>query len=125
LLTQPKPFLLIVDDDLSILNVFLRIFQRRGYNVATAKNGQEAIQKINSAKFDIALIDHGLPDMEGSDLFPIITKANPKTVKIMLTGKTSLEPTVTGVNAFIGKPVSPEKLLSIIETNLKNRDMES
>ena len=62
--------------------------------------------------------------MEGTALFPVIQKNSPKTVKIMLTGKTFLQDCVEGVDAFVGKPVNPEKLLSIIDTKVRMRDLE-
>lgn len=120
-----KPFLLIVDDDVSILNAFLRIFQRKGYNVTVANSGREAMEKLATGTFDVALIDFGLPDMEGAELFPVIQKVNPKTIKIMLTGQTHLEGTVTGADVFVGKPVNPEKLFSIIDSKLKEKNLES
>ncbi len=119
-----KPAILIVDDDLAILRTFRRIFERKGYSVAVAEKGSEAIEKLSICRFDVAVIDFGLPDMEGTQLFPLIEKSSPKTVKIMLTGKTQLQECVVGVDAFVGKPVNPDKLLSIIDTKVRLRDME-
>lgn len=122
---ERKPLLLIVDDDPSILRVFSKIFQRKGFLVSEAKNGAEAVKKLHANRYDVTLVDFGLPDIEGSELFPVIDKLCPNTIKIMLTGKTYLEGTVKGADVFVGKPVSPEKLLGIIDTKLKQRDMES
>jgi DNA-binding NtrC family response regulator len=119
-----KPAILLVDDDLSILHAFRRIFERKGYTVMVAEKGKDAIQQLNRNHFDVAVIDFGLPDMEGTKLFPIIEQSWPKTLKIMLTGKTHLANAVEGVDEFLGKPLNPEKLLSIIDTKLRNRNME-
>ncbi len=113
-----KPTILIVDDDKAILHVFSKIFQRNGYIVTVAEKGKEAIEKIKTSRYDVALIDLGLPDMEGDKLCPLITDASPKTVKIILTGKTDLQNSIEGADVFIGKPVNPEKLLNIINTKL-------
>lgn len=125
MLIDSKLSVLIVDDDTSILRVFTRIFQRKGYCVTTAERGWEAVEKINRVSFDVALVDLGLPDMEGSELFPLITNASPKTLKIMITGKTDRQDSLKGADVFVGKPVNPEKLLSIIDTELKNRNTEN
>jgi CheY-like chemotaxis protein len=125
LFIDSKPSILIIDDDLAILRVFTRIFQRNGYSVTVAAKGSEAIEKLSGAPFDVALIDFCLPDMEGTALFPLIQKASPKTVKIMLTGNASLIKCTEGVDALIGKPVTPEKLLSTINSKLKNLDIET
>ncbi len=62
--------------------------------------------------------------MEGTDLFPIIEESSPRTIKIMLTGNTQILKTLVGVDAFFGKPVSPEKLLSVIDSKLKDKAID-
>jgi DNA-binding response OmpR family regulator len=119
-----KPTILIVDDDVGILNVLGKIFQRKGYCVTVAERGREAIEKITVKQYDVALVDLVLPDMEGDKLFPLINKASPRTVKIMLTGRIERIGSVKGADVFVGKPVNPEKLLGMIDTRLKNRDSE-
>jgi DNA-binding NtrC family response regulator len=125
LITPSKPSILIIDDDLSILNTFNRIFQRNGFCVATAEKGQEAIDKLNNNCFDVALVDFCLPDMEGSDLLPHIQRTSPKAVRVLLTGKASLIEGVNGADALLSKPINPEKLLSIIESKLKALNIET
>ena len=122
--TTNKQSILIIDDDLSILHAFSRIFQRKGYTVTVAAKGSEAIQVLNHGSFDVALIDYRLPDMEGTELLPLIQNSSPTTVRIMLTGK-MIQETVVGADALVGKPINPDKLLSIIESKLRNRNMES
>jgi DNA-binding response OmpR family regulator len=119
-----KPSILIIDDDIAILHTFSRIFQRKGYCVTLAERGKDAIEKINSEHFDVALIDLGLPDMEGIELFPLIQSASPNTLKIMLTGKILLQDSIEGADALLRKPITPEKLLSVIDSKLKNRCIE-
>jgi DNA-binding NtrC family response regulator len=119
-----KPSILIIDDDTAILRVFTRIFQRNGYSVTTAAKGTEAIEKLNRGRFDVALIDFCLPDMEGTELFPLIQHISPATVKIMLTGKKFGQSSIEGADVLVGKPVNPENLLSIIDSQLKNRNIE-
>jgi two-component system, NtrC family, response regulator GlrR len=119
-----KPSILIVDDDKSILRVFTKIFQRKGYCVTVAEKGTEAAQKLSNNCYDVALIDLGLPDMEGKALFPLIKNSSPQTLRIMLTGKTWLQDSIEGADAFVGKPVNPEQLLSLIDAKLKNAESE-
>ena len=120
-----KPSILIVDDDTAILHIFTKIFERKGYKVTVAEKGKEAMEKLSINHYDVALIDFALPDMEGNKLFPLIKNASPKTLRIMLTGKTWLQGSIEGADVFVGKPINPEKLLSIIDTKLKNRDSET
>ncbi len=123
--TVLKPSILIVDDDQSILHVFTRIFQKKGYLVTVAEKGTEATEKLQKYTYDVALIDFCLPDMEGTALFPLIQGTSPKTLKIMITGKVLLNGATKGADALLGKPVNPEKLLSLIDSKLKNQNMET
>ncbi len=120
-----KPTILIIDDDQAILHTFERIFQKRGYSVTVAAKGAEAIERLNSSHYDVALIDLCLPDMEGTKLFPLIQSSSPSTVKIMLTGKAFGMGCIEGADALLGKPIQPDKLLSVIDNKLKNRNIET
>jgi CheY-like chemotaxis protein len=125
LFIDSKPSILIIDDDAAILNVFSRIFQKKGYSVTAVERGKEAIEKISSNHYDIALIDLVLPDMEGTELFPLIQNTSPNTLKIMLTGKTLWQTSIKGADALLRKPITPDKLLSLIDSKLKNRNIET
>ena len=124
LFIDSKPSILIIDDDAAILHVFSRIFQRKGYSVTAVERGKEAIEKISINRYDVALIDLCLPDMEGTELFPLIQNTSPDTLKIMLTGKDLLQNSIEGADALLRKPVFPDKLLSIIDSKLKDRNIE-
>jgi DNA-binding NtrC family response regulator len=119
-----KPSILIIDDDTTILRTLGRIFQRNGYDVMVAEKGEEAREKISSNHFDVALIDLCLPDMEGTELFPLIDGTSPSTLKIMLTGKALLQNSIEGADALLGKPITPDRLLSVIDSKLKERNLE-
>jgi DNA-binding response OmpR family regulator len=61
--------------------------------------------------------------MEGTELLPVIERTSPQTVKIMLSGNCLHG--VVGADALLGKPINPEKLLSIIESKLRDRNLET
>ncbi len=117
--------MLIIDDDRSIIRVFTRVLERKGYTVVAVESGKEAIEQIKNKCFDAALIDVNLPDMEGTELLPKIQEKSPKTVKIVFTGAPTGEFSETGKNVnmdvFLIKPVKPEILLSILDEKLKNK----
>jgi len=119
------PSILIVEDDVNIRGTLSTILQQKGYNTATARNGQEAIQKSKTKFFNMALLDIKLPDIEGTKLLTMMHENTPKMVKIMITGYPSLENAVEALNhgadAYIIKPVKPEKLLALIEKKLEEQ----
>jgi DNA-binding NtrC family response regulator len=114
-----------VEDDANIRETLSIILQQKGYKTDTAKNGQEAIQKSKAKFFNLALLDIKLPDMEGTKLLTTLHQDLPKMMKIMITGYPSLENAVEALNqgadAYIIKPVKPDKLLELIEEKLKKQ----
>ena len=113
---------LLVDDDRSILRTFARILQRAGFQTETAENGEEALKKIQTNSYDIALIDIVLGDSNGLDLLPKIKETSPNTIKIMITGADTNErrgeACKNGADAYLTKPVTPEELLNVFQENL-------
>lgn len=124
-MTKEKSSILIVDDDESILATLSAILEGQGYDIDTAKNGKEAIEKSKSRFFNLALLDIRLPDMEGTKLLTTMHDSMPKMVKIMLTGYPSLQNAIEALNlgadAYIIKPVDPEKLIKIIKEKLEKQ----
>ena len=121
-MTKNKASILIVEDDTNIRETLSSILQQNGYSTDTAENGHEAIQKSQTKFFNLALLDIKLPDMEGTKLLTKMHGNMPKMAKIMITGYPSLENAVEAVNlgadAYVIKPVKPEKLLLLIEEKL-------
>ena len=73
----------------------------------------------------MALLDIKLPDMEGTQLLAKLHENTPKMVKIMVTGYPSLENAMEALNqgadAYVTKPVKPEKLLALIKEKLEEQ----
>jgi two-component system response regulator RegA len=114
---------LVVDDDRTILRTFSRILQKAGFSTETADNGKEALEKIQTQNYDIALIDMILGvDSNGLDLLSKIEESSPNTVKIMITGADSAEKRSeackNGADAYLTKPVNPEILLAVFKEKL-------
>jgi DNA-binding response OmpR family regulator len=122
-MNKSKKSILVIDDDKSILRTFTRILQKADYRVEVAETGKEAIEKAEKTKYDLALVDVRLPDMDGTDLLIRLQELIPGTVKIVITGFPSLETGVkaldAGADAYLVKPVKPEDLLMLIEEKLK------
>lgn len=123
--TQKKD-ILIVDDDKSILNIFTRILQKQGYNMDTAETGQEAMEKLQNQRYDLALVDVKLPDTNGTDLIAKMHTGNPDTILIAVTGFPSLDDANRvidrGAAAYLVKPVKSEELIRIIAEKLNKQE---
>jgi len=123
---EPSRTILVVDDDKSILRTFTRILQKQDYKVDTAETGKEAIEKVESKHYDLALVDIKLPDTDGTELLARLKRQLQNTIKIMITGFPSIESGVKaldeGADAYLVKPVKPEDLLMLIKEKLKNKE---
>jgi len=117
---------LIVDDDAIIQESIKEILELEGYSVDTADNGREAMEKSSTHCYDLALLDIKLPDTEGTELLKAISEKSPEMVKIMITGYPTLQNAVeslnTGADAYIVKPVEPQRLLNIVKEKLMERE---
>jgi DNA-binding NtrC family response regulator len=122
------PRILVVDDDEYIRTVFKMNLEDRGYEVDSAANGQEALDKTNRRFYNIALIDIKLPDMEGTALLNTLNERLPKMKKIIVTGFPTIENAMKAVNegadGYILKPVKIEELFQIIEEHLSKQRQE-
>ena len=124
-MNEEKKSILIVEDDKAITKSLKEVLQLEGYSVDTAETGREAIEKSEAQFYNLALLDIKLPDMEGTKLLTTMHENTPKMVKIMITGYPSLENAVEALNhgadAYVVKPVKPEKLLALIEEKLEKQ----
>jgi len=120
-----KKSILIVEDDKAIIKSLKKVLQLEGYSVDTAETGRQAIEKSEAQFYNLVLLDIKLPDMEGTKLLTTMHETSPKMVKIMITGYPSLENAVEALNhgadAYVVKPVKPEKLLALIEEKLEKQ----
>jgi len=115
-----KKTILIVDDDTSILRSLSRVLEKNGYEVDTAETATEALDKLRSRRYDLAIIDVILPDMKGTDMLAKAKDELKTTVKFIITGYPSAEAGAKardyGAEAFILKPVKMDELLAVIHT---------
>ncbi len=117
--------ILVVDDDESIREVFKMNLETHGHIVETAATGKEAIDKISSEFYNLALIDIRLPDMDGIDILSAIEDTNPTLIKIIVTGfpskKNAIDAVNKGANGYLLKPVNMDKLLEVVEKHLEKQ----
>lgn len=116
--------ILIVDDDLESVKLVGLMLERRGYEIAAARSGAQALEKAQSENPDLVILDIMMPDMEGYEVCRRL-RANPATATlpvIMFTAKTTVDDKVAGFQAgaddYLTKPVHPEELASRVEAVL-------
>lgn len=114
--------ILVVDDSSNERNGLCRLLERAGYEVRSAANGMEALQKIREDKFDLLLVDVWMPRMNGIELLGLLPVGS-RPRALMITGDESPEVLVRSLREkaylFIRKPVKPEELLRTVRRTLE------
>lgn len=116
--------ILLVDDEADIIEFLRYNLIQEGFNIITAHNGFEALQKINE-KPDLIIMDVMMPKMNGYEVYSKI-KEIPEmqnTPVLFLTAKSSELDEVYALNLgaddFIQKPISTKKIIARVKANLR------
>jgi DNA-binding NtrC family response regulator len=83
--------LLVVDDDTEFRSIVARRFQRRGCDVTNTGSPLEALQLGQERRFDVAVLDIAMPEMDGVRLLERLKQVTPETQVIMLTGQGTID----------------------------------
>jgi chemosensory pili system protein ChpA (sensor histidine kinase/response regulator) len=120
---QP-PMVLVVDDSLTVRKITTRLLTREGFRVDSAKDGVDALEKMNDLVPDVVLLDVEMPRMDGFELARVMrSDARLKSVPIiMITSRTADKhrnhAMEIGVNVYLGKPYQEQQLLDSIAEQL-------
>jgi DNA-binding NtrC family response regulator len=111
--------LLIVDDEENIRLILESVFSDAGYEVETAINGLQALEKIRSFRPEILLLDKNMPHMSGMETLQRIKNHYPDIVVIMVTAygdvSSAVEAMKLGAYDYIEKPFDNEKMLLLLK----------
>jgi len=115
---NPLPRILAVDDEPGVLDSLNVIFDT-GYKFISAHNAKEAISLSKESDFQVAIIDLGLPDMNGIDLLKKIRHLKPDAEAIILTADTSLASGIEAMKAgaydYIVKPFEINHISAVVK----------
>lgn len=117
-----KARILVVDDEDELLLLLDNVVSGAGYEVITAEDGEEAINKLKASRFDVALLDIMMPNKSGIEVLKYIQQYSKHTKSIILTGyadlKHAMEAREYGALDFISKPYKVEDVLGTIKRAL-------
>jgi twitching motility two-component system response regulator PilH len=117
---MPIQKILLVDDSKTELHVLSELLTKKGYQVRTAENGEEAMRRLQEEKPDLILMDVVMPGQNGFQLTRAITRdpAYASVPVIICTSKNQETDRVWGMRQgardYVVKPVNPDELLTKI-----------
>ncbi|SQC37566.1 Probable transcriptional regulatory protein TcrX [Rothia kristinae] len=121
--TQPEAKLLVVDDEPNILELLATSLRFAGFEVVTASNGREALDKATAETPDLAVLDVMLPDMDGFTVTRRIRATGLVFPILFLTAKDDTEDKVTGLTVggddYVTKPFSLDEVVARIRAVLR------
>lgn len=113
--------ILAVDDEKHIVRLVQVNLERQGYEVVTANDGKEALEKVEEERPDLVVLDVMMPYMDGFEVLQNMRR-NPSTRDIpviMLTAKAQdadvFKGWQSGVDCYLTKPFNPMELLSFVK----------
>ncbi len=125
---MPKTLVLIVDDEAGIRESLSGIFEDEGYDILTAKSGEEAIKLFKDNSPDLILLDIWLPGIDGVQTLQEIKAINSDIPVIMISGHGNIELAVKAVKMgaydFLEKPLALEKVLLVSKRAIEKRTLE-
>jgi DNA-binding NtrC family response regulator len=127
--TERQPLVVCVDDDEAMLNTVVRCLKREQIEIRSTLSASEALGWIAAEDIAVLVSDYDMPEMTGAQLAGHARRVRPETVRILLTGKRSLETAIDGINQgeifkFLNKPFDSEQLRAAVRSGVqRNREL--
>ena len=121
--------LLWVDDEMDLLKPYIIFLEKKGYEVVTANNGQDAIDLCREQSFDLIFLDENMPGLSGLETLSTIKEINSNIPVVMVT-KSEEENIMdqaigSKIADYLIKPVNPNQIYLTIKKHLHKRAIES
>ena len=93
--------ILVIDDERAIRNALKDILEFEKYQVDTAENGSQALEKIQSETYDVIFSDIKMPQMDGLELLQHIVDKGVETPVVMISGHGNIETAVESIRKVL------------------------
>jgi len=114
--------ILWADDEIDLLKPHIIYLEGKGYDLTSAKSGDEALDILEVKKFDIIFLDENMPGLSGLETLTILKEKYPNTPVIMITKseeESIMEEAIgSKIADYLIKPVKPSQILLAIKKNI-------
>ena len=119
--------LLIVDDEKSIREALMQVFESEGHEVLGAEDGPSALRRAADFRPDVVVLDVKMPGLEGLEVLGKLREAEPGLLVVMISGHgtidTAVDATRKGAYDFLEKPLDTDRLLVTLKRALELRGL--
>jgi len=119
---------MVVDDEENIREVLSNYLKTIGYEVVTANDGQDALDKFKDGEYDLIISDLLMPSVDGLELLKKIREQDREVIFLMITGYPSIETAVEAIKKgaydYITKPFNMEDVKLRIERAFEKKNLK-
>ena len=120
-----KPRILWTDDEIDLLRAHIIFLEEKGYEVDTANNGSDAIEKVKNEFYDIIFLDENMPGLTGLETLTEIKTISPNIPVVMITKSEEEnimdEAIGSKIADYLIKPVNPKQILLTLKKNIDQK----
>jgi two-component system, NtrC family, response regulator AtoC len=124
---KPRGTVLVVDDDEEMRFLLEDQLREARYDVISAANGPEALDRLGSSRVDVLVTDNVMPGMKGVELLSEVRSREPEIPVVIITAFGSIEYAVDAMRAgayhYVAKPFRMDQLLATVESAMRDRRM--
>ena len=117
--------ILIVDDDETVRWSYQRSLQGIACNIATAGNGEEALETMEQNPFDVVLLDMRMPGQDGLSVLRTIKQKWPESEVVIITGYPTVDSAKEAVRLgacdYVAKPVGPQDVINVADAAMTRK----
>jgi two-component system response regulator QseB len=123
-----RPRVLLIEDDPELVAMLATLLAEEGYQVDTATDGQRALHLGLTRRYDVLLLDRGLPALDGLDVLGRLRRGGMTTPALVLSALGTPADRVAGLDAgaedYLGKPFDIDELLARLRA-LRRRHLDT
>lgn len=120
-----KSMILVVDDEPVARQSMTDILKLEGFSVASAPNGQAAVEYVRMHPVDLVVVDLRMPGMDGLEVIQVVNQVSPETEVIILTAHASTETAIQAlrlrIHDYLQKPAAPAQVIASVRKGLARR----
>ncbi len=119
--------ILVVDDEEGVRELCERVLKKKGYIVHLAENGAEALEILWNNKYNVAIVDLKMANVDGMEVLKAVKENYPETDVIIITGfgtiRSAVEAIQQGAANYLPKPFDIEELNGMIRDCLQRQKL--